>query len=517
MGITEQNIEESDLTLENLSKRISNYKEKKPGHSGASLGMFFKTFEQLYFFDTGTGKVLKIDERLYRFLYELLFRNSDIEQLNKIVKEEELNIEEILDYIKKEDLLVGTGGDQLYNEEIIKKAKNEIGEKCQMLILELTGACNLRCKYCIYNSSEKGFREFHSESISEKIIKKSIDYMKKHGDKEIYISFYGGEPLLRFDLMKYAIEYARENLKEKDLYFGFTTNLTRMTKEIASYLVKVPNLSIVCSIDGPEDIHDASRVYVDGRGTYQDAMRGLETLKNELQKEDNQTISIKFNAVYMAPYKKENLYKIDQNFQKLCDGLPNSNYSMTYPSPGSIPEELKEYDTNDHSMWDWMREQAIECEDMEQLKDKDVVNALSIIHDRILTKEASPTIPMNGCCIPGTRRLYIDTKGDMYVCERINRSPKLGNILLEFDSDLVMKKYIYEYSEHSMKHCANCWAAKMCPVCYADRMDENGISELAHVHCKEYRELIKKRFSLYHEILEKEPEKLDLLNSLITK
>lgn len=76
----------------------------------------------------------------------------------------------------------------------------------------------------------------------------------------------------------------------------------------------------------------------------------------------------------------------------------------------------------------------------------------------------------------------------------------------------IMSKYYYEYSDKSIKYCANCWAAKMCPFCYADRMTENGISDNAHLHCAEARNHLKKQFSLYHEILENNPQKLEVLN-----
>ncbi|RDU23856.1 radical SAM/SPASM domain-containing protein [Anaerosacchariphilus polymeriproducens] len=504
------------LTLNDLMIRISDYKKHKPNQSIDSMGMFFETSNNIYFFDTGTGKALRIDHDLHDFLSQLLYRDCDVEELEKTANQKGLNISDILAYIEKEDLFKGTTGEQLYNDEFLKKAKREIGSNCRQLILELTGACNLRCKYCIYSSSEKGFREFNSKNMSKEIIKKSIDYLYDHGEEEVFVTFYGGEPLIKFELMKYAIEYAKERLANRKLNFGFTTNLTLMNREIAAYLAQIPNLSIVCSIDGPEDIHDTSRVYVDGGGTYKDAMEGLRILKEELDKVDDPSVSINFNAVFMVPYEKEKLYRIDENFQKLCSITQNSTYDITYPSSGTIPEELMEYATEDTSMWEWMEEEAKKCDAIEMLKHKGVMDSLTIVHDRILTEKAAPVIPMNACCVPGARRLYIDTQGDMYVCERINKSPKIGNILNGIDMETIWTKYFYEYSERSIEHCANCWSAKMCPVCYADRMTTDGIAENAHIHCEAFKEQLKRQFSLYYEMLEESPEKLKILNDVIT-
>lgn len=510
------NLEKETLTLEKLICRISEYKQQKPNNSAKSIGTTFETSNKLYFFDTGTGKVLEMDRGMQKFLFALLFKDSSVSDLEQMAKDNELDIDSIIKYIDEEDLLKGIEGTQLYDDYYLDKAKSEIGSKCQQLILELTGACNLRCRYCIYSAEEKSFREFNSESISEEVICKSIDYLRDHGESTVYISFYGGEPLVRFDLMKYAIEYARAQITDKKVFFGFTTNLTLMTEEIASYLVNVPNLNMICSIDGPEEIHDSSRVYMDGGGTYKDAMRGYNILKKAINDAENCNMNVNFNAVYMVPYDKSKLYKIDDNFRELCKITPHSTYNITYPTNGTIPKELEEYEVNDSSMWEWIKSMAIESEDLAALKNKGVIDALSTVHQRLLTKQASLRMPMNGCCIPGSRRLYVDTKGDLYVCERINKSPKIGNILTGFDLETIFTKYFIEYSERSIKHCANCWAAKMCPFCYASRMDLDGIAKNAHAFCEYFKEHLKEQFSLYYEILEKDPKKLEILNEIVS-
>lgn len=506
---------EKSLTLKELVKRIDDYKVNKLNQSTESLGMFFDTEQNSYFYDTGTGKVLKVNDGLKRFLEKVLAGVSERE-LEAEAVENDLDIEEVLLYIQSEDLLKGTNGTKLYNDTMIKKAKDEIGNQCMQLILELTGACNLRCKYCIYSSSEIGYRTFHSENMPIEIIEQSIEYMKQHAEKDVFISFYGGEPLIRFDLMKYAIEYAKKELSDRILHFGFTTNLTLMNKEMAEYLVQIPNMSIVCSIDGPEDIHDKNRVYINGNGTYKDAIRGLNVLKEELDKVDNPTFSINFNAVYMVPYAKEKMHRIDENFKELCKITKESTYGISYPTSGTIPEELAEYDMDDDSMWQWMKEKAKNSNSIGELENKSILESLLTIHDRMLTEKAYTSIPMNGCCVPGARRLYISTNGDMYACERIDKSPKLGNICTGIDMAHVLEKYFYEYSEKSADHCFNCWAAKMCPFCYSDRMTEDGMAENAHENCEAFKNQIKEQFVLYHQILEENPEVLDVLNDMET-
>lgn len=513
------NSDEKGLTLEKLMDRLAVYKSKKPNNAIESIGMMFTTSHNTYFFDTGTGKVFIIDKALEIFLLHLLFCDDTTSQLQDIATKNDLNVPEIIAYIEKEDLLRGTDGDKLYCEEFIEMKEQERQSNCKQLILELTGACNLRCKYCIYSSSEKGLREFNSKEMKRETITKAIDYLRENGDEQVFVSFYGGEPLIAFESMKYAIEYAIENITEKELHFGFTTNLTIMTREKAEYLVRIPNMHIVCSIDGPEEIHNMNRVYANGEGTYGDVVRGLEFLKEALKHVENSSVTINFNAVYMVPYKREKLEAIDMLLNEFCKITKDSNYIITYPTSGTIPQEYEALipRNGDSSMWEWMANIAYECDRLEEIKDRSVVDSLITVHKRTLTEKASSIIPMNACCIPGTRRLYIDTEGDMYVCERINKSPKIGNVNTGIDINTIMSKYYYEYSDKSIKYCANCWAAKMCPLCYADRMTEDGISDNAHLHCNEARNHLKKQFSLYHEIMENDPQKLGALNKYDVK
>ena len=68
------------------------------------------------------------------------------------------------------------------------------------------------------------------------VAKKALDFVFAHSGKELYVTFYGGEPLLQFPLMKQCIDYAIQKVgKERELHFGFTTNLTLITKEMAEY------------------------------------------------------------------------------------------------------------------------------------------------------------------------------------------------------------------------------------------------------------------------------------------
>lgn len=95
----------------------------------------------------------------------------------------------------------------------------------------------------------------------------------------------------------------------------------------------------------------------------------------------------------------------------------------------------------------------------------------------------------NGCCIPGQRRLYVYTDGTYKVCERVGDSPSIGNVDNGVDTEAIKKYYLHEYEEKSIRNCSNCWALRLCDICYADCYDQNGINvQMKAGYCEEVRE-----------------------------
>ena len=142
-------------------------------------------------------------------------------------------------------------------------------------LLSLTEKCNLRCTYCYYNESQNERCADMSDKVREAslryILKKTIEF--KHDF--IAITFFGGEPLLRFDVILKSVDFLKE-LVEKyrselpenfELRFAINTNGTLLTDEIMEYL-KQERFLIYISLDGPASRHDISRRTVNNKGTF---------------------------------------------------------------------------------------------------------------------------------------------------------------------------------------------------------------------------------------------------------
>ncbi len=151
----------------------------------------------------------------------------------------------------------------------------------------ITKDCNLTCSYC-YSGAKA------NEAMSFDTAKKIVDYAFKiipEGEK-LEFNFFGGEPLLYFDLIKQIVSYIRN--KEKDsntkTLLNITTNGTVFSKEIIEYLL-AEKFHIAFSIDGPKHIHDKNRKFTEGKGSFDSAFENLMGAKDSLN-------DFQVNAVY---------------------------------------------------------------------------------------------------------------------------------------------------------------------------------------------------------------------------
>ena len=121
--------------------------------------------------------------------------------------------------------------------------------------IHLTGRCNLRCKYCYENKKDT--------EASFDNIKALIDNEIKSNSNYSVITFYGGEPLLRKDLIYQTIDYINSKDSQTKFYFGMTTNGMLMDEEFIQYIKENEFVSIAYSFDGTKDVQNLNRITVD--------------------------------------------------------------------------------------------------------------------------------------------------------------------------------------------------------------------------------------------------------------
>jgi uncharacterized protein len=147
------------------------------------------------------------------------------------------------------------------------------------LLFCLTHQCNLKCKYCyvdrLYSSNDRMTPEIAATALTTLV---NPDAVRKQG---LRISFFGGEALLEFELLKQIVSLVRTAFPSPcPVQFSLTTNGTLLTKPIAKFLVE-HSFSVILSLDGPRELHNETRISRGGAGSFDVALEGL-TLLNEV-------------------------------------------------------------------------------------------------------------------------------------------------------------------------------------------------------------------------------------------
>lgn len=449
-------------------------------------GKVFKTQEKYYYYDTGTGKVFECRLEIYEILKLLQQTNSFDNVCNLNYKDDVLleALEELYCVVKSENilkapLLKGFAAEQ------IEDLETSLEHGIKQVTFEVTQRCNLRCDYCIYQEDNTKFRGFYEkDDINFDIAKKVLDRVKDNVGKKFYCTFYGGEPLLNYQFIKQCVEYVQSLGLESEIFYSMTTNLTLMTKEIARFLASVPNFTVVCSIDGDQEIHDEHRKTIEGKGSFIQVMKGLKNLRNEYGHKDENII---VNMVLNPPYTKERFEKI----QKFIDECPylneNNNIMYSYVDYGTdydveeLDRRLTIPDVSAFSSFyspvqGWTKEKLSDISDPHKLFTwGNTLNSLVKLHKRKLSDTPMEKCYINGCCVPGGRRLYVTSAGEFQICERIGEAPIVGDADNGINLKAIQEKFINEYIEQSLPDCKKCWAVHLCGICYASCYNKEGL------------------------------------------
>jgi uncharacterized protein len=154
----------------------------------------------------------------------------------------------------------------------------------QTLVVNVTNQCNLSCTYCYEYGEDKIVDTENGKQpkfMSEETARASVDFMLRESRQSptAHMTFFGGETLMNFPVLKSTMEYARRRAAElgKQVDFSLTTNATLLRPEIIEFLAD-NRVGVTISIDGPEEIQDKFRVFKSGVGSYEIAAPKIKAL-----------------------------------------------------------------------------------------------------------------------------------------------------------------------------------------------------------------------------------------------
>ena len=319
-----------------------------------------------------------------------------------------------------------------YIEQLTKTSVNDI-------VLQITQDCNFKCRYCSYALDSMIDRNHESINMDWNIAKKSVDFLFEHSRdmRTIAIGFYGGEPLLNFNLIEQVVNYSNHKFNTKRIIYRMTTNVSLINEKILNFLVKNDFL-VSLSIDGPRHIQNLHRTFKsNGNGTFDVVLNKLQLIKSKhpkffiknvsvipvvVESEDYDMIYNFFNEL---GFTKDNIHILNANMNGV-DFIPNINLN-----------EEKKYEENSFSNFEIINE----------------------YEDIYLNKTILPENWHHaGTCIPGVKRNF-------FPCEKIllRNNLNIGNLNRGFDI-----KKIIEFSnigKISEERCKTCWAMRFCKIC----------------------------------------------------
>ncbi|MBR2057276.1 MAG: thioether cross-link-forming SCIFF peptide maturase, partial [Clostridia bacterium] len=222
--------------------------------------------------DVFSGAIHLVDDVAYDIiaLYETTEKEQIVNTLVEKYAHENLSREEIGECYDEITELKEDG--KLFSPDTFAPISNKLKEKTsgvvKALCLHVAHTCNLNCAYCF---ASQGKYSGERAVMSEEVGKRALDFLIENSGSRhnLEVDFFGGEPLMNFDVVKNLVAYAREREKEtgKNFRFTLTTNGVLIDDDVIDFANREMS-NVVLSLDGRKEIHDEFRVDYAGKGSF---------------------------------------------------------------------------------------------------------------------------------------------------------------------------------------------------------------------------------------------------------
>lgn len=408
--------------------------------------------------DVNSGAVHIVDKIIYDIL----------EYYHKEDPEPKVDKEQILEALQEE-----------YSVEDLRAAMDELGQLIEeeqlftkdsprggnfehvikALCLHIAHDCNIRCKYCFASQGN-----FKGENLlmDYETGAKALDFLIENSGarRNLEVDFFGGEPLMNFQVVKDLVDYGKNKAKEwnKNMRFTITTNGTLLNEENMDYINENME-NIVLSIDGNKETNDRMRYTVNNKGTY-DLI--LPKIKRMVEKRGEKPY-----------YVRGTFTKFNKDFAKDVLHLAEQGFRNVSVEPVVAPSE---------------EDYALSVEDLPEIKEQyDILE--KAYFDKKGTKEEfeffhfKMNLLKNPCqekralgCGAGVEYVSITPEGQIYPCHQFagNTDFKMGSIWEQKDLDSEITSFFKNASVDNKEACKKCWAKYYCSGgCHANAYHEN--------------------------------------------
>ena len=334
-------------------------------------------------------------------------------------------------------------------------------ENYTQVILPIAACCNLNCPYC-FAQTDGGFR---FENFTERDIDRVAAFLVEKNtdeDKAFIVIFFGGEPLLKFDIMQYTVQHFKEKYPHRKVHYSITTNGTLINEEIIQFF-KENNVAILLSIDGPENEFNVRNFRAGGNST-------STVLKNiEILKQHGVNFEIRATFVNTNPY----IVETCDFFEKL---------EVRFMGVFAYESENKDHNLGqyDESVLESIKQQMdnLLLYYVERLKNNQPI--YNKWFETILSDTFRFRLKRQNACGAGINFFSIIANGDIFSCSHFINEPKcrIGNI----EEGIINKSHMIPISIDEIEECAACWVKYLCQGgCLAQKISSGKSNITAHI------------------------------------
>jgi len=423
--------------------------------------------------DVNSGAVHVVDDVVYDIipLFETCTKEEIISRLGQSYPESEIaeGHEEVAALAK---------GQQLFTKDEYEDYMEQFQERptvVKALCLHIAHDCNLACRYCF---AEEG--EYHGRRaiMPYEVGKAALDFLiKASGNRRnLEVDFFGGEPLMNFEVVKKLVAYGREQekLHDKNFRFTLTTNGVLLNDEVMEFANR-EMANVVLSIDGRKEVNDNMRPFRNGTGSYGIIVPKFQKFADS-RNQEKYYVRGTFTHNNLD-FSKDVLHLADLGFQQISVepvvAEPSQSYAL---QKEDLPKLFEEYD-------------KLAVELVERQKEGRGFNFFHFMIDL----EGGPCVAkrLSGCG-SGTEYLAVTPWGDLYPCHQFvgNEEFLMGNVE-EGVKNIPLQKEFKRCNVYAKEKCRDCFAKFYCSGgCAANSWNFHGkITDTYEIGC----ELQKKR------------------------
>lgn len=399
--------------------------------------------------DVCSGSLHVVDDVAYDVIasFEKANRQDAIQEIYK-KHGDKATLDEINDCFLQVEELKSSG--QLFKEDTLEPMAGQLKEKTsgvvKALCLHVAHVCNLNCSYCFASQGK-----YHGERavMSYEVGKRALDFLIENSGtrRNLEVDFFGGEPLMNFDVVKKLVEYARSVEKEKNKNFRFTltTNGMLIDDDVIEFANKEMS-NVVLSLDGRKDVHDKFRVDYAGKGSWETIVPKFQKL---VEKRGGKDYYMRGTFTHHNPDFLEDIKTmLDLGFNELSmEPVVCASGDPSELTQEDLPIVLKQYEDLANLM----------------IKRREEGKPFTFYHYMIDLKGGPCIYKRISGCGSGTEYMAVTPWGDLYPCHQFvgEEKYKLGDIWQGVTNKPVQDEFM-SCNVYAREDCKDCWAKLYC-------------------------------------------------------